>query len=185
MPSTRTGLKIGASLGALVAAALLAGLWFFQSDDALAKVHQGIVHQFPEVEHISADEFARLEPEATIVFDTREPSEFAVSHIDGAIRIDPEMTPDDFLDEFGEMTLGKTVVFYCSVGARSTALANRVQDDLLLDGSEKVANLENGLFGWHNGALPLVDDAQKPTEAIHPFDSFWGRLIERKSLIQE
>ena len=76
---------------------------------------------------------------------------------------------------------GKTVVFYCSVGVRSSALAESVKADLLAAGTKEVVNLEGGIFGWHNQSRPLVDKSG-PTTFVHPYNAYWGRLLTRPEL---
>lgn len=124
-----------------------------------------------------------MPPGDVILFDTREAEEFAVSHLPGAIRIAPDLPPEDFLAQYRTRISGKTAVFYCSVGARSSGFAKQVQDDLIGAGAARVVNLEKGLFGWHNDGFLQIDSSGQETKFIHPFNGFWGRLIKRSELI--
>ncbi len=169
---------------AVMGAAALAG-WLSQSS-ALAAVHQGIVTAHPSVKHIDAAQYAQYvqdDSASLMVFDTREAEEFAVSHLAGAIRIPPNLPPNEFIRDYGDLVEGMTVVFYCSVGARSSKYAEQSQDRLRALGADDVVNLEGGLFGWHNEERPLVDASGKATPAIHPYDQYWGRLIDRSALM--
>ena len=171
--------------GAVACAAIIgigAATWLDGADN-IADVHQGIAAAYPGVSHIGPQEFAAREPADLVIFDTREAGEFAVSHLRGAIHITPDMPPEDFLAQFGDTVRGKTAVFYCSVGARSTQFADQVQSVLRERGAVDVVNLEQGLFGWHNGARPLVSQSGQSTRAIHPYDDFWGRLIDDETRI--
>jgi len=77
---------------------------------------------------------------------------------------------------------GKTVVFYCSVGERSSRMATHVRDVAREAGAKEIYNLSGGIFAWHNDRLPLVSAPGRPTEFVHPFDATWGRLVDRQSL---
>lgn len=144
---------------------------------ALSAQHKKIIQDFPSVQHISNDKFSALDKDTVVIFDIREADEYAVSHVAGAVFISPNLQPETFLTEYTEKTKGKTVLFYCSVGQRSSILAQNVQDDLTAAGSGPVYNLEGGLFKWHNDKLPLVTAGAAPTAYIHPYNSFWGRMV--------
>ena len=114
-----------------------------------------------------------------ILFDVREEGEFAVSHINGAVRVDPSLDAADFMTKFKRDWTGKKVVFYCSVGQRSSMMAAATQSALKENGAAQVANLEKGVFGWHNQNLPLTNENGQ-TDKVHPYNAFWGRLVNRK-----
>jgi len=118
-----------------------------------------------------------------IVFDVRKEKEFAVSHIDGSIRIDPDTSADEFAAQYADQLKDKTVVFYCSVGRRSSALASRV--DSIIENSDAAAsyNLTGGVFSWRNQERSLVDQSLQTTTKVHPYNFFMGRLIEDKKAI--
>lgn len=155
----------------------------FANEAKLDKIHKKIERDFANVEHIDADSFAALDPDEIIVFDVRQPSEYAVSHIDGAIRVDPGASADDFIAAHGDFLAGKTAVFYCSVGRRSSAFAARVDNMLTDHGVQASYNLQGGLFSWSNDGRALMQDAEATT-AIHPYNAYWGRLIVNKETIQ-
>lgn len=159
--------------------------WWHAGDDPLDTVHQSIAAQYPAVEHVTPQQLALMPKSTVILFDTRQEDEFAVSHLAGAIRIPPDLPPEQFIAQYADSLDGKAAVFYCSVGARSSEFADRVQNDLVAAGTVKVANLQKGLFGWHNEDLPQVDASGQDTDFIHPFNGFWGRLIKRSQLIAQ
>ena len=174
----------GFVISSFVATALAfsgATIWW-NSRDPLVDVHAGIVKTFPAVAHVSPEEFSQLDSATLVLFDTREEDEFAVSHLPGAIRVSPGLPADEFLAEYGDQVAGKTVVFYCSVGARSSQFANDVQSGLQARGAVQISNLERGLFGWHNDGRLLVRGDGGETQAIHPYDAIWGRLVDRQAL---
>lgn len=116
-----------------------------------------------------------------VVIDVRESDEFGISHIDGAIRVDPGMWTSAFISKFGKEAGGKTFVFYCSVGVRSSKLAGRVQSKLKELGAAGVYNLEGGIFRWHNEQRRLVDE-KGVTQLVHKYDDSWGKLVSRQDL---
>lgn len=123
---------------------------------------------------------------APLLFDVRRTDEFAVSHLDGAIRIDPEMSGADFLAKYGGELHGRTGVFYCSVGVRSAKLISRVlvaaqSVDGLKGSAMELKNLEGGIFRWHNEDRSLVSFSG-PTRYVHRFDAYWGRLLSQQTL---
>ena len=151
---------------------LLAG-----DDSGLAAVHDGIESQFAEVSHIGGDDLSVLSEEGIVLFDVREVPEFNVSHLKGAIRVDPGMSAQDFIEKFSDISKGKITVFYCSVGLRSSSLADRVQGALISSGAKAAYNLEGGIFKWHNERQPLYTSIAKPTEYVHPYNPIWGRMV--------
>ncbi len=151
-------------------------------DKKMQQVHKSITKQFSGVDHLSHSEFNELETEYTIVFDVREKTEFEVSHLANAIQVDPEITTEDFLQQYQEQIGDKTVVFYCSVGQRSSELAERVDEVLNEKEFIEVYNLAGGLFEWHNNGLPMVNDNGE-TQLIHPYNRKWGKLINNEDSI--
>ena len=144
----------------------------------LEKIHHNILSRFPDVKHITPEQLQRKPTSTVLLFDVREQEEYAVSHIAGAKRIPPEMDANTFLREYGAATEGKTLIFYCSVGRRSSAMAQRLTKNSALMATS-IFNLQGGIFNWHNLNYSLVD-ARKPTDAIHPYNPYWGLLLERR-----
>lgn len=149
---------------------------------SLSSVHQNIVADYEGVEHLTAQQLSLMESESIVIFDIREVDEFAVSHIDNAIQVDPDVSADDFLEVYADTLKNKTAIFYCSVGRRSSEFISRVIARQNFEPPTKVYNLSGGLFHWHNLAKPLVN-LQKQTMLVHPYNFYWGRLILRKSFM--
>ena len=118
-----------------------------------------------------------------LLLDVRESEEYAVSRIPGAVRVDPGIWSWSFLRKHAEAARGKTVVFYCSVGVRSSRLAASVQKALKESGAKAVYNLDGGIFAWHNQARSLAN-AKGVTPYVHPFDSHWGKLVRRQEFVR-
>ena len=119
----------------------------------LPAVQKDIETRYQSVRHISRDELARLmqkNPDDLLLWDVREEEDFRVSHLKGAARLDPGSWKSEVLKKYGDQVSGKTIVFYCSVGMRSSKMADYVADALNERGAAKIYNLEEGLFGWSN-----------------------------------
>ena len=149
----------------------------------LTKVHEAIVATHRNVSHIDASIFVKLETENTVLFDVRETTEFEVSHLFGAIHLNPNISAADFESAFGDLVFGKTVVFYCSVGKRSSALASRLQNLIVNSGASDVFNLVGGIFQWRNESRPLVQGQAIKTKKIHPYNKYWARYLSSKRAI--
>jgi len=147
----------------------------------LKSVHEWIEGAYPSVDHIDSTEYLQeFEPSNdVIVFDVREPEEYQVSHLKDAIQVDPAISRQDFIEQFGETLKDKQVVFYCSVGRRSSLLVDRVSDSLIDQGVADIYNLKHGIFGWHDEQKPLVNENQE-TDYVHPFSWRWKRYLKRK-----
>jgi rhodanese-related sulfurtransferase len=124
---------------------------------------------FPSVRHINpqtlADWLASAGP-SLLLIDVRTPAEFAVSHLPGAINAPTvaEITPT-----IAETRPAKTVL-YCSVGFRSSQIANRLQTPTA------IFNLEGSIFEWANQGLPLFQGTTA-VRRVHPFARRWAGLL--------
>jgi len=111
-----------------------------------------------------------------LLLDVRTPEEFRESHIEGALRIDPETTAPEFRKRFPSGLEEKTLVVYCSIGERSAVLLERLLDLFMEMGATAAYNLKGGIFRWHADGREVVDE-QGPTDRVHPFNALWGMLI--------
>jgi len=175
-------------IGFLALAALLVAMMTTAKGKAtaspLGKIHEKIVTDYPEISHMSRAELeAQLTSSEIVILDTRPIEEYNVSHIPGALQVNPDIDLETFQTKFGTSLKNKSVVVYCSVGRRSSALGHRLQNTALASGAISVKNMEGGLFGWHNDNRPLID-ASGTTSSIHPYNAYWGRLIENKETIR-
>jgi len=139
----------------------------------LEVVTNKISKDFSDVPRISTSDLAdwskdssRMAPQ---LLDVREPAEYAVSHLPGAIRISPDEEADQFM---GRIDSSRPIVVYCSVGYRSSILAKR----LIAAGAKQVMNLEGSIFKWANEGRPLVRD-DVPTREVHPYNRKYGKLL--------
>ncbi len=128
---------------------------------------------FPAVHQLSTDSLAAwlnsdTNPQPTLL-DIRTAEEYTVSHLRGALRVAPETNDFTFLDSLDRST---PLVAYCSVGYRSSEVAQRMQEA----GFTNVSSLEGSIFRWANEGHPVYRD-DKPVREVHPFDGVWGQLL--------
>ncbi len=116
-----------------------------------------------------ADLYAQKD--ALLVLDAREPSEFAVSHLAGAVSVGYKQLDLRVLDKVAK---DRPIVVYCSVGYRS----QKVTQTLAKLGFTNVKNVYGGIFEWVNRGYPVVNK-QGPTDSVHAFSPSWGRWLER------
>ena len=117
-----------------------------------------------------------------LLLDTRSREEFVVSHLEGAHLA---RSLDEALSVLARYPQTTQVVLYCSVGVRSSALAERLSAHLQRRGGSASAasappavfNLEGSVFEWANAGLPLRN-ADGPTTRVHPFNAHWGTLLK-------
>ena len=150
----------------VVAVVLVAALGGWQWGAVKARIRK----EFPAVPQVGTGALAaRLEGERPLLLDVRTLAEYEVSHLAGARRVEPGAMP-----ELG-VPKDTPIVTYCSVGYRSSALAQRLR----AAGYTRVENLEGSIFQWANEGRPLVRDGQ-PAKLVHPFDAKWGRLLDKE-----
>ncbi len=139
-------------------------------------VLKDIRKRYPDVHQLSTDSLAawladddRRQP---LLIDAREPAEYEMSHLAGALQLDPETT--DFR-VFTDLDKNTPIVVYCSVGYRSSKIA----DMLSAEGFSNVSNLEGSIFTWANEGRPIVRK-DEPVKAVHPYNKIWGMLLKRE-----
>lgn len=139
---------------------------------------------YPNIGHLSTGILSQwsADKKDVVLIDVREEGEYAVSHIDGALRIDPKASASEVAAQIGSIASGKDVIFYCSVGVRSSQLADRAKDELQAMGAGDIYNLSGGIFAWHNEKRALKSDAGD-TQMVHPYDRVWGKLVNRQDYI--
>lgn len=158
-------------------AAILSSAIMARTPDLLA-VHQKIVADYAEVQHLEAQQLLAMPKHSRVIFDIRKPDEFTVSHIAGAIQVNPDTPSEDFMAQFGHLLKGKQTIFYCSVGRRSSKLAQNLAPTMKANGLQPPMNLVGGVFQWSNEHHPLVDQNTTPTKAVHPYNRSWSRFIK-------
>lgn len=151
----------------------------------LSKIHQNIVDDYKNVKHISRQRLSEAlgseNKNDVLIFDVREKEEFRVSHLRGAKYLSPSTWKSSFLKKYGEQVKGKQIIFYCSVGVRSSKMADYLNKSLREQGAKEIYNLEEGIFGWANEGEVLFKSGAETTTKVHPYNSHWGQLIRDES----
>lgn len=152
--------------------------------ETLREVSRSIAEAYPEVPVIPASDLARrlASGDAIILLDVRNESEYAVSHIPGAVRIDPGANLRGIERVTGSLQPDDTIVLYCSVGYRSSRLGRRLLKALGPGRSVELFSLEGGIFQWHNEFRPLEDEAGA-THLVHPFNADRESLLRRREYV--
>jgi rhodanese-related sulfurtransferase len=147
----------------------------------LAAVEAEVRKAFPNVAVMPTADLEAIEKsgQSVVLLDARSEQEFAVSHIEGARRVDPNMSPTQFKAAFGADLRNRKVVVYCAVGGRSSTLVSRIDKVAKQAGADGVYSLQGGVFRWHNEKRPLVGPGGATNE-VHPFSTNASRLIERQ-----
>jgi rhodanese-related sulfurtransferase len=140
-----------------------------------------VIERTHRVENIAADELAAklAGPAPPLLFDIRTAPEYARSHILTAVRLDPAASADIFAARHGPFLAGRDIVFYCSVGQRSSELLARLEGVCGRAGAKSCRNLRGGIFRWYNEGKPVVD-AGGVTDDIDGYDPIWGMMVERR-----
>lgn len=143
--------------------------------DRLADIKAQIREEFPDVSQLSTQALERwlsTGARTPLLLDARESEEFAVSRLRNA-----QLAPSarEALALLADTPKNQLIVAYCLVGYRSAALAQ----ELAARGFTNVYNLEGSLFEWANRGLPVYRDG-RPVEKVHPYNWWWGRLLDEK-----
>ena len=140
-----------------------------------------MIERTHRVENLATDELAAMlaGAEPPLLFDIRTAEEYEKSRISTAVRLDPDTSLDDFAARYGSLVTGRDLLFYCSVGQRSSELLERVESACEKEGAKSCRNLRGGIFRWYNEGKPVVD-ASGLTDNIHGYDPIWGMMVERR-----
>jgi rhodanese-related sulfurtransferase len=146
---------------------------------ALAAVEGQVEGAFADVAHIRPPGLGVLLDalgDRVVLVDVRTQEEFARSHLPGAVRVSPEARGTAELVAAVGSLEGKVVVFYCSIGLRSSRLMVRIGQALREKGAAQLYNLSGGIFRWRNEHRPLVAEGS-PTNAIHAYNPLWRQFL--------
>lgn len=125
-------------------------------------LYQGYREDFPQVKEITPQGVADAQKSGDVVLvDVRTPEEQAVSMLPGAITA-------EVFEAAAETYRNKTVVTYCTIGARSGVYA----DELCQKGFD-VRNLKGSLLAWTHAGLPLKDSESHDTKRVHVYGKKW------------
>lgn len=100
------------------------------------------------------------------VLDTREKSEFEVSHLPGAQWVGYDTFK---LSNLSKLEKEMPVLVYCTVGVRSEDIGKMLREA----GFTRVYNLYGGIIQWSNSELPLESEGE-PTKKVHTYSKIWS-----------
>lgn len=130
--------------------------------ERIDSLYQGYREAFPDVNEVSPQGLLDLQnAEPTVLVDVRTPTEQAVSMLPGAI------TRDAF-EAARKLYADKTIVTYCTIGARSGEYAEKLQEEGL-----EVFNLKGSILSWTQAGLPLVGPDGHATKRVHTYGRKW------------
>ena len=140
-----------------------------------------MIERTHRVENLATDELAAMlaSQEPPLLFDIRTAVEYEMSRIATAVHLDPDTGPDDFSARYGTLLAERELVFYCSVGQRSSELLDRVESVCRKARAKSSRNLRGGIFRWYNESKPVFD-ASGLTDDIHEFDPIWSMMLKRR-----
>ncbi|MDU8927094.1 HigA family addiction module antitoxin [Alisedimentitalea sp. MJ-SS2] len=101
-----------------------------------------------------------LEEDKIVLVDVREPSEYEVEHITGALLLPLSSFEADLFPSLP----GKRLVLHCAVGKRSEAAGKM----LLNEGHDDVAHMTGGMDAWKAAGLPTEVQLLPPGEEKTP-----------------
>ena len=141
------------------------------AEERWAETLRFVRETFPDVPQLTTKRLAELlvQDADVVLLDARSEEEFATSHLQGATRATSVRAARKALKAHGGKPI---VVVYCSVGYRSSRLAQRLR----AQGVEDVFNLEGSLFKWANEGRPVYRSSEQ-VQPVHPFDADWGALL--------
>ena len=124
------------------------------------------------VPYISVNELK--EKQNIILFDSRDATEYKVSHLKNANYVgfddfDAKKIKEKFTNP------NATIIVYCSIGVRSEIIGKK----LLKMGYKNVFNLYGGIFEWSNQNLPVYDSDDKQTQNVHAFSKEWSQYLKK------
>ena len=158
----------------VVLAAVLIGLFWDGSPLGSFIVREAVKAKFSTVRSVTPAELVawKADPDRPppLLIDARPAEQFTMSHLDGAVRIDPA-EPD--LAVIANVPKETPIVVYDAAGAVGAAMALALTEA----GYTRVSNLDGGIFRWANEGRKLVDD-HGPATVVYPISWTWGRLLK-------
>ncbi|MFV8355372.1 rhodanese-like domain-containing protein [Flavobacterium sp. XS1P32] len=128
------------------------------------------------VPYMTVEEFQTKK--GVIVLDSREISEFNVSHIKDALYVGYNNFDENKITTAIPNKNAKIIV-YCSIGVRS----DKIGEKLLKMGYKNVYNLYGGIFEWKNNNGKVIDNKGHETDNVHTFNKSWSKYLKKGTKI--
>jgi rhodanese-related sulfurtransferase len=125
------------------------------------------------IPYVSVQELRRLQTNDTvIILDSREPSEYAISHLNTARFIGfNHFSSEEISEEIEDKDA--PIIVYCSLGIRSEEIGEKLKKA----GFTNVKNLYGGIFEWKNAGYPVINSEGKETDTIHTYSKAWSKWL--------
>ncbi len=157
----------------LLAAAILVAIVIISGRHRPAHLTEAaalVAYRYPDVLRMTGQELATHDSADYLLVDVRSAAEWSVSHLSAAFRCEDAGAA---VAQANRRHRARVVV-YCSIGERSSRLAEQMQ---ALDFHLLIHDLAGGIFTWASEDRPLVDARGQPTKLVHPYDRTWGELL--------
>ena len=147
-----------------------------QTFQSLENVEADIARQFPSADAIIPEGLALYQKtsQSVTLIDARSAEEYQVSRLKGALNLTEVEEILDFIESRSDSN--DPVVIYGSLGYRAAELAQEMEDR----GVSNLSHLRGGVFRWANEGREVVDANGNVTDWVHPYNKFWGRLLDKK-----
>ncbi len=122
--------------------------------------------------HISPGDASELVSQGAILFDIREPADYAREHIATA-----KLLPLSALDhgaDVGKLSAQDTVIFHCQSGVRSAQNAEKLAS---MAAPAIVCLMEGGINAWKQQGLAVVTDRSQPLPMMRQVQVAAGSLV--------
>jgi rhodanese-related sulfurtransferase len=140
---------------------------------AFEVVRRMAARRFPDVHWIDPAGLAKWQADPSrarpVLLDARTADEYAVSHLRGALRIDPYRP---LLRPLRGMPKDTAIVVYSSVGYRGARVAHWLGNQ----GYNNATAMSGSIFEWANEGRPLERNGG-PVTQVHPYDDSWRYLL--------
>lgn len=107
-----------------------------------------------------------------IILDCREPKEYKVSHLKGAVNVGYKKFNMDSVKRFSKKA---TIIVYCTVGYRSEHIGEKLEKA----GYLHVDNLYGGIFEWANEDYSVYNMQRQRTDSVHAYSHKWGKWLKK------
>lgn len=126
---------------------------------------------------ISTEDAQVLINNSEVIFlDIREPVEYALSHIPGAINVGYQKVD---WEKIATLDKAAKIIVYCSIGIRSQEIGKQLQQK----GFSDVSNLYGGIFLWADQGRKMQDNQGNKIAKVHGYNWWWGRWVKKAEVV--
>lgn len=111
-----------------------------------------------------------LQKKSYVLIDARAQDEFAVSHLKGSMLYEESLVH--------KLNKNEPILIYCTIGVRSNRIAKQLSDM-----GFEVYDMQEGILGWANNELPVIDSAGNTTKNIHTYNKSFAPLLKKGTAV--